>query len=55
MIMDDEKMPFDELDPMSSFELVLLVHFGSERKARVLTEWSDADGKHHSKSQMVDI
>ncbi len=56
LILDaDEKIPFEELEPMNSFELILLLHMGSDRKARVITEWETAEGKKESKSQMVDI
>ena len=55
IVMDLDKLPFEELEPNKSFELILIVHFGSAHKAKVLTEWDNTDGAHHSKSQMVDF
>lgn len=55
IVMDLDKLPFEELESKKSFELILIVHFGSAHKAKVLTEWDNADGSHHSKSQMVDF
>lgn len=54
-LMDLDKLPFEELESKKSFELILIVHFGSAHKAKVLTEWDNADGSHHIKSQMVDV
>lgn len=55
MIMDREKMPFDELEPNKNFELVLITHFGSASKFKIITEWVDADAEQHSKAQMGDL
>lgn len=55
IVMDLDKLPFEELESQKSFELILIVHFGSAHKAKVLTEWDNADGSRHSKSQMVDF
>ena len=55
IVMDLDKLPFEELEPNKSFELILIVHFGSAHKAKVLTEWDNTDGFHNSKSQMVDF
>jgi len=55
IVMDLDKLPFEELEPNKNFELILIVYFGSARKAKVLTEWDNTDGSHHSKSQMVDF
>ena len=55
IMFDNDKMPFEELEPMKSFEVVLLVHRGSAHKAKVLTEWDNPEGVHSSKSQMVDF
>lgn len=55
IIMDKEKMPYDELEPNKSFELVLITHFGSASKFKIITEWTDADNKQQVKTQMGDI
>ena len=55
MIGDQEKIPFDVLEENKSFELWLIVHSGSARKFRIVTEWRDTEGNTHSKSQMGDI
>ncbi len=53
-MLNDDKMPFEELEPMKSFE-VPIIWFGMISKARVLTEWMDDTGNKESKSQMVDL
>lgn len=55
IMFDQEKMPFEELEPQKSFELGLLTYAGSSRKAKVQTEWNDSKGNYHSKQQIVDI
>lgn len=54
-IMDRDKQPYDELEPNKSYEMVLVVHSGSASKFRIITEWTDKDGKQHAKSQMSDL
>ena len=55
IVMDSDKQPFDELAPNKSYELVLVVHSGSASKFRIITEWTDTEGKINSKSQMGDL
>ena len=55
IVMDSDKQPFDELAPNKSYELVLVVHSGSASKFRIITEWTDIEGKINSKSQMGDL
>jgi len=55
MIMDSEKMPYDELEPNKNFELALITHGGSASKFKIITEWADAEGEQHSKAQMGDL
>ena len=54
IVLDQEKIPFDQLDPMKNFELVLVTHWGSSRKVKIITEWDDDRGVHQSKMQVVD-
>lgn len=54
-ILDQGKQPFEELDAGKNYELVLLAYMGSASKFRIITEWSDASGERHSKSQMGDF
>lgn len=55
IIMDREKQPFEELEARKSYELVLITHFSSVSKFRIITEWTDANGKQYAKSQMSDF
>lgn len=55
MIMDQEKQPFEELEARKSYELVLITHIGSASKFRIITEWTDANGEQHAKTQMGDF
>ncbi len=55
IIMDKEKMPFEELEAKKNFEMVLITHMGSARKFKIMTEWDDKNGRHYSKSQMGDL
>lgn len=55
LIMDDEKQPFDQLDPRKGYELSLLVYSGSASKFKIITEWLDAEGKKQHKCQMGDL
>lgn len=55
IIIDNDKLPYEELEPTKSFELTLIVYLGSSHKAKVLTEWQNIDGSLHNKSQMVDF
>ena len=52
MIIADDKMPFDELEPNKSFDVNIIMHMGSASKFKILTEWNDRSGQHFSKSQM---
>jgi hypothetical protein len=53
-LLNNDKMPFEELEPMKSFE-VPIIWFSPTSKAKILTEWTDESGKKDSKSQMVDL
>ena len=55
MIIDQEKQPFEELEARKSYELILVTHTGSASKFRIITEWTDANGEKHSKTQMDDF
>lgn len=55
IIMDRDKQPFDELEARKSYELVLVTYDGSASKFRIITEWTDASGKQHTKTQMDDF
>ena len=55
IILDDEKQPFEELEAQKNYELVLVTHFGTALKFRIITEWTDANGEQHSKTQMCDF
>ncbi len=55
MIMDNEKQPFEELEARKSYELILVTYPGSSSKFKIITEWSDVNGKKYTKTQMGDI
>ena len=55
MIMDNEKQPFEELEARKSYELILVTYPGSASKFKIITEWSDVNGKKYTKTQMGDI
>lgn len=55
LIMDNGKMPYDELEPNKNFKLSLITHGGTAPKFRITTEWVDANGEQHSKTQMGNI
>ena len=55
MIMDREKQPFEELEARKSYELVLITYDGSASKSKIITEWTDAKGNHHTKTQISDF
>ena len=51
----NDKMPFEYLDPRKGFEVNAVVHSGSSRKFRIITEWIDNDGNSKKKEQMGDV
>ena len=51
----NDKMPFEELEPQNSFDEVLIVHMGSARKFKVELNWRDKDGKEHKDEQFCSI
>ena len=55
IIPDKGKQPFEELEPMKNYELVLLKMPKSSPKFKIITEWEDKNGEKHSKEQMRDL
>ena len=55
IMMDREKMPFDQLEPQKNFDISLIVGGQMDRKFHIITEWTDANGQKQSKDQMGDI
>lgn len=55
IVFENDKMPFDELEPGKSFEVPVVTHFGSLRKFRIKTSWDNEKGEHHEKVMMGDI
>lgn len=51
----NEKQPFEELEARKSYELILVTYPGSASKFKIITEWSDVNGKKYTKTQMGDI
>ena len=52
---DQEKMPFELLEPQKSFDLAISTYIGSPRKLCITTVWEDSDGKKHNKEQWCDL
>ncbi len=52
---DQEKMPFELLEPQKSFDLVISTYCGSPRKLCITTAWEDSDGEKHCKEQWCDL
>ena len=55
LFFDQEKMPFEFLDPQKSFELSISTFSGSARKLCITTKWEDDMGEKHSKTQWCDF
>ena len=58
IIYDQDKMPFEILEPQKSFDLAISVisaFSGSPRKLRITTTWEDSNGRKHSKEQWCDL
>lgn len=55
IICDGSKMPFEELEPKKNFEILFLTYWGCPSKFKIITEWTDSNGKQHSKKQMNDL
>ena len=54
IIRDKDKQPFEELESMKSYELVLFAFPKSASKFKIITEWEDKNGEKYSKEQMRD-
>lgn len=52
---DQEKMPFEILEPQKSFDLAISTYMGSPRKLCITTAWEDDDEERHSKEQWCDL
>ena len=52
---DQEKLPFELLEPQKSFDLAISTYSGSPRKLCITTAWEDSDGEKHSKEQWCDL
>ena len=55
IVFDQEKMPFEFLEPQKSFDLSISPYSGSPRKMQIITEWEDGNGEKHSKEQWCDL
>ncbi len=51
----NDKMPFEELEPQNGFDEVLIVHMGSARKFKIELNWQDKDGNAHKDEQFCSI
>ncbi len=52
---DQEKMPFELLEPQKSFDLAISTFCGSPRKLCITTAWEDSDGEKQCKEQWCDL
>lgn len=55
LFFDQEKMPFELLEPQKSFDLAISTYSGSPGKLCITTEWEDSDGQKHNKEQWCDL
>lgn len=55
LFFDQEKMPFELLEPQKSFDLTVSTYGGSPRKLCITTTWLDEEGKEQSKVQWCDF
>lgn len=55
VIIMNDKMPFEELEPQNSFDEVLVVHMGSARKFKVELNWQDKGGEKYNDEQFCSI
>ena len=55
IVLFDDKMPYEFLEPQKGFEVVAVIHNGSSSKFLIITEWTDKDGNPQKKEQMGDI
>ena len=44
-----------KIEELLPYELILITHNGSASKFRIITEWTDSNGKQHTKTQMGDF
>lgn len=55
LFFDQEKLPFELLDPNKSFELAISTYPGASRKLCITTEWEGSGGEKQSKEQWCDL
>ena len=55
IILRNDKMPYEFLEPQKGFEIIAICHMGSSSKFLITTEWTDQEGIHQRKEQMGDI
>ena len=55
LFFDQEKMPFEFLEPQKGFDLSISTYIGSPSKLCITTAWEDSDGQKHSKEQWCDL
>ena len=55
VVLLNNKMPFDELEPQNSFEECLVVHMGSSPKFKVELNWLDNNGREYKNEQICSI
>lgn len=55
IITDSKKQPFEELEPRKNYELILATYYSSASKFKIITEWTDANGESHKKTQIRDF
>lgn len=52
--LDENKMPFEFLEPQKDFELSVIILKSESCKLCITTEWEDSDGKKQKKEQWCD-
>lgn len=55
VIIINNKMPFEELEPQNGFEECIVVHMGSSPKFKVELNWQDNNGHEYKNEQFCSI
>lgn len=55
VVLFDDKMPYEFLEPQKGFEVVAVIHNGSSSKFLITTEWTDKNGVIQKREQMGDV
>ena len=55
VIIMEDKMPFEYLEPGNSFEECVVIHSGSASKFKIVSTWEDEKGEKYENTQLRSI